>query len=268
MTRLIKIEWAKFRKNNVIILLTTFFCLFLPTSLYFATIMPTLPAMFPSKDSFFQFPGIWKYIGYSGNWMTFFFLGVVAIYLVSIEVNNKTMRQSIINGLSRKDFFLSKVLSVTIISIGATIIYALLGIIIGIINTDDVTFSKIFDNSFAIPRFFIMTLGYLSFALFIVLWIRKSGIAIFLYISYGIIIEPLIRYGIIEKVSDSGITNYFPLNVFEDLMPNPAFSFAENIPTNVNFNYLLTYTEATIYSIVYIVIFFALSYLSIIKKDV
>lgn len=268
MNRLIKIEWAKFKKNNVIILLTTFFCLFLPTSLYFATIMPTLPAMFPSKDSFFQFPRIWEYLGYSGNWMTFFFLGVVAIYLVSIEINNKTMRQSIINGLSRKEFFISKVLSITIISLAATAIYALLAIVIGVINTEDLAFSSIFDNDFAILRFFLMTLGYLSFALFTILLIRRSGIAVFLYISYGIIIEPLIRYGIIEKVSDSGITNYFPLNVFEDLMPNPAFSFAENIPNNVNFNYLLSFTEATMYSILYVIIFLGLSYWSIVKKDI
>jgi ABC-type transport system involved in multi-copper enzyme maturation permease subunit len=246
----------------------TFFSLFLPASLYFTTILPTLPAFFPSKESIIQFPSIWEYLGYAGNWMSFFFLGVLAIYLVSIEINNKTLRQSIIIGLSRQEYFLSKVLSIFILSIGATLFYTILCIIIGTINTETDTLKLMFDNNYAIPRFFLMTFGYLSFALFLIFIIRRSGIALFLYIAYGIIIEVLIRYFIIEKVSNTAITNYFPLNSFEDLMPNPAFKFTESIPNSVDFDFLLTHQQAALSSIIYIILFLGISYLSFMKRDI
>lgn len=268
MIRLLKIEWAKFKKNNVIILMLTFFCLFTPASLYFTTILPPLPAFLPSKESFVQFPSVWEYLGYAGNWMVFFFLGVMAIYLVSIDINNKTLRQTIINGLSRKEYFLSKVLSILVISIGATIFYSLLCILIGIINTEADTFKLMFENTYAIPRFFLMTFGYLSFALFLIFSIRRSGIALFLYISYGVIIEVLLRYFIIERIEDGSITNFFPLNTFEDLMPSPVFQFAEGIPNGIEFELLLSYQQATIASIVYIVLFLGISYWSFIKRDI
>jgi len=268
MTRLLKIEWAKFRKNNVIVLMLTFFCLFTPASLYFTTILPTLPAFLPSKESILQFPAVWDYVGYAGNWMTFFFLGVCAIYLVSIEINNKTLRQSIINGFSRQEYFLSKILSILLLSLFATLFYTLLCIIIGTINTEADTFKLMFENAYAIPRFFLMTFGYLSFALFLIFLIRRSGIALFLYISYGIIIEVLMRYFIIEKVSNTAITNYFPLNSFEDLMPNPAFKFAESIPNEIEFDFLLTTTQASLSSLAYIALFIGLSYWSFVKRDI
>jgi len=268
MLKLLKLEWAKFKKNNVIVLMLTFFCLFMPASLYFTTILPQLPAVFPSKESIVQFPSIWDYVGYAGNWMGFFFLGVIAIYLVSIEINNKTLRQSIINGLTRQEYFISKVLSIIIISLFATVFYTLLCVIIGLINTETDAIKLMFENEFAILRFFLMTFGYLSFALFLIFIIRRSGIALFLYIAYGIIIEVLIRYLLIEKVASNGFTNYFPLNSFEDLMPNPLYRFTESIPNGIDFNFLLTYQQATISSIIYVVLFLGLGYLSFIKRDI
>ncbi|MBT8233165.1 MAG: ABC transporter permease subunit [Saprospiraceae bacterium] len=268
MKRLIKIEWAKFKKNNVIILLLTFFCLFLPACLYFGSIIPELPAFLPQKESLFQFPSIWDYLGYAGNWMTFFFLGVLAIYLVTIEINNKTLRQSIINGLSRQEYYFSKVISITIISLLATFYFALISIIVGIFNSDSFSISVIFDNDFAILRFFLMSFAYLSFALFLAFIIRKSGIAVFFYISYVIIIEPLLRYIIINNLSSEGYTNYFPLNAIEDLMPNPIYRYAEAVPNNIDFEFLLTFKTSAILTFIYTALFLGISYWSFIKRDI
>lgn len=268
MLRLLKLEWSKFRKNTVIRLLITFFCLFFPACLYFGSVIPDLPALLPDKKSFFQFPAVWEYLGYAGNWMVFFFLGVCAIYIVTIEVSNKTLRQSIINGMSRNEYFVSKVLSITVLATFATLIYIVLGIGIGIYNGENFQFSDIFKNQWAFPRFFLMSFAYLNFALFLAFLFRKSGLAVFFYISYIIVIEPLMRYVIINNISNkASYTNYFPMNAAEDLMPLPLMKFGKNTPNNIDFDILLNYNTASFLTIGYIILFLGLGYWLFKKND-
>lgn len=268
MKRLLSIEWAKFKNNTVLRLLLSFFVLFFPACMYFGSRIPELPSFLPNKNTFFQFPAIWEYLGYAGNWMVFFFLGVIAIYFVTIEVSNKTMRQSIINGLTRKEFFVSKILSVVIICILGTVLYMILAIIIGLFNGDEFNFSAMFDNDWAVARFFLMSLGYTLFALFLAFLFRKSGLAIFFYISYIMIIEPLIRLIITVNVDKAFYINYFPMNATEDLMPLPAMKYADAVPNYVDYAFLLTYQQATITTLVYSILFVASSYYMFQKRDI
>ena len=268
MIRLIKLEWTKFRKNTVIQLLVLFFFIFFPACMYFGTLVPDLPSFLPSKDSFFQFPSIWDYLGYAGNWIFFFFMGVAAIYFVTIEVGNKTMRQSIINGLTREEFFLSKLLSITILCVMASLYYGVLAVIIGFITTEGTSLSQAFDNEWAIGRFFLMSFAYTSFSVFLAYLFRKSGLAVFFYVSYIIIIEPLLRYFIIERIEKASWTRLFPMNAAEDLMPFPVLRYANAIPDNIDFAFLLTYKEATIATIIYCLIFTVLSYILFTRRDI
>jgi hypothetical protein len=267
MLKLIKLEWSKFKKNTVIRLLLMFFFLFFPACLYFGTLIPDLPAFLPNKNTFFEFPAIWEYLGYAGNWIVFFFLGVAVIYLITIEVSNKTMRQSIINGMTRNEFFISKLLSVLILCCIATVFYCILGLTIGFIKTDSVTMKMAFDNDWTFARFFLMSLAYTNFALFLAYLFRKAGLAVFFYMSYIIIIEPLIRFFIIDRVSKAEFTRYFPMNAAEDLMPLPIMRYANAIPDNVDFAFLLSYKQASLLTLFYVFLFIILSYLLFTKRD-
>jgi ABC-type transport system involved in multi-copper enzyme maturation permease subunit len=268
MKRLILLEWTKFRKNTVIQLLLLFFFLFFPACLYFGSLIPELPSFLPSKESFFQFPSIWEYLGYAGNWIVFFFVGVASIYLVTIEVSNKTLRQSIINGMTRNEFFISKLLSIVIFCLVATVYYAIMSLAIGFYNTEGFDLAAALDNDWAISRFFLMSFAYTNFALFLSFLFRKSGLAVFFYVSYIIIIEPLIRLLIIDSVDKASWTRYFPMNSAEDLMPLPAMKYASAIPSNVDFAFLLSDKEATILSLAYCAVFLGISYYLFLKKDI
>ena len=268
MLRLIYLEWSKFSKNTVLRLLIIFFMLFFPACMYFASRIPDLPTFLPSKDTFFQFPAIWEYLGYAGNWMVFFFLGVICIYLVTIEVSNKTMRQSIINGLTRNEYFLSKLSSIFLLCLFGTILYAILAIGVGFYNSEDVAFSEVFKSEWAIPRFFLMSVGYTLFAFFLAILFRKSGLAIFFYLSYVMIIEPLIRLGITAKFNKASYINYFPMNATEDLMPMPAFKYADAVPRNIDFAFLLTYEQAAVTTVIYCGLFVLSAYYLFIKRDI
>ena len=271
MFNLLSLEYKKFRKNSVVSLLSLFYVLFLPAVMIL--IKDFKPeslgpgSMFiPGPETYYTFPGVWEYVGYAGNWMVFFFLGVVVIYLITAEVNFKTQRQTLINGMPRKTYFTSKFLAVVAISFLATIYYAIVSAGIGMYFTDDWDFAFMFENEYAIPRYFLMSIAYLSFAALLAILLKKSGLAIFIYMSYVMIIEPLLKVGL--KFKDWAIkdyANYLPLNAVEDLMPNPFFLI--DVPIADKMDIVLSYSQSAIASIIFIAIFVAWSYFVFMKRD-
>ncbi len=267
MLRLLKLEFSKFRKSTVIVLLASFYFLFLPFSMYVATTLPEIPGL-ATKNTLVSFTKVWEYAGYAGNWMVFFFFGVLMIYTISLEVRFKTMRQSIIIGLSRKEFFISKLLIILALALIASLYYALVTFIIGWLNTSEPDLALAFTNEWAIPRYFLMCVSYMSFAMMFAYIFRNAGVAIFIYLSYVMIGENLIRLAHL-KFQESGLTNYYPMNATEDLMPLPLFKLAEYIQKKeFDFDLLLSYGTAATMTSIYICIFIAISYYNFMKKDV
>jgi len=231
--------------------------------------MPELPKFLPGKEVFFTFPTVWEYLGYAGNWTVFFFLGVLIIYTLTIEISNKTMRQSIISGLSRKEFFLSKYLNVFLLSLFATLYYTIISLGVGFFNTDGASLTSAFENNWSIPLFFLMSFSYLNFALFLAFLFRKSGIAVFFYLTYVMVIEMLLRWVIHYKIDQTELINYYPMNATEDLMPFPFFRYADFIPGNeIEIPFLLTTSQAVITTSVYCLIFAGISYITFMKRDI
>jgi len=107
MLHLLSLEIKKFRNNAVVDLFGIMFLVTMPTVIFVGKQFKDVPPPFPSTDKIFTFPGIWEYLGYVGNWLVFFFLGFIMLYIITSEVNFKTMRQNIITGLSRRDAYSS-----------------------------------------------------------------------------------------------------------------------------------------------------------------
>ena len=124
------------------------------------------------------------------------------------------------------------------------------------------------DNQFAIGRFFLMCIGYLSFALFLAFLFRKSGIAVFFYLAYVIIMEPLLRVLTSQNLFSNKYLNYFPLNAIEDLMPFPPFKEVGGGPVGIDYEFLLTYKESTLLSIIYSAIFIFATWYLFQKRDI
>jgi len=163
MFHLLSLEYKKFRKSSVVSILTLFYFLFLPAGLMLLKqvdldgLPPQAKLLLPTSESLFQFPNIWEYLGYVGNWMVFFFLGVVLITIISAEVQYKTQRQTIINGMDRNTYFKSKMFVLLAISVVATLYYSLISMVVGIITTPEWDLAYMFDNNWAILRYFLMT---------------------------------------------------------------------------------------------------------------
>lgn len=270
MLNYLKLEYLKFANNSVVGLLVVMFLIFHPALIFFGKEVQPIPPFLLTNDIFFEFPTIWEYMGYIGNWLVFFFMGFISVHLITSEVTNKTMRQGIINGQTREDFFKSKVTVIVFMSLCATIYYFLITLLIGWFNTKEPSLSLALDfGAYAVLRYFLMCMGYLSFGLLIGIVIRSAGIAILLFISYILFLEPVVKAVIKFQIfTESNFVNYFPMNAIEDLHPLPVYHNLDFLEKEGGVNLLLDYNNAVLATCIYIALFLFLAYRSLKTRDI
>lgn len=267
MLHLLQLEISKFKKNAVVKMLLWIYLIAFPTVIFTGKEESMLPPMINSRI-FFEFPTVWEWLGYSGNWLVFFCLGFIIVYIISIEGSYKTMRQNIITGMSRSQYLWGKYQVVISLALLATVYYIIAGMVIGWLSTEGATFSSAMENDWAFARFFLMSLGYLTIAYFIGFMIQNSGLAVLTYLAYGIILEPMIRWlGHAQLVEDKTSMNYYPMNAMEDLMPLPFYKMPA-MNSGENLTLLLNYKTAAIISVISIVVCLVITYLVFRRKDI
>ena len=138
----------------------------------------------------FDFADIWQNLAWPATifkWIPAF----VIIISVTLEYSQKTIKQNIIDGLSKKEFLLSKLALVTIISIGSALLLFLLGLSLGLLYSPVTDFSSIVESIEFIPAYGLEVFVFLCMAMFFAFWIQKSGVTIILFLIYTACIEPI-----------------------------------------------------------------------------
>lgn len=263
------LDWKKFKSNTTVLVLLVIYCLLAPILLLISKEkLKKLPSFFPVADSYYEFPTVWEYQGYiGGNWLVFYLLGFIIIYIITSEESNRTMRQNIITGLTKRDFFISKLITIIIIAFCASILYAFSTVIIGIMHTDGYDLELILDNNFAILKYFLITVGYLSFAMLLSIFIRRSMLTLVVYFFYPVLEMILMLIHVYYIPNES--RNYWPLNSIEDLHPLPWFKLP-NFFANNDWKFSILHSNSTAIgmTLVYTSIFLGLSYWVFMKRDV
>ena len=274
MLRLLKLEYTKFKNHSLIVILLLLYAIFFPLIIFFGKEFNDLPDPLRSIDIFYKFPTVWDWQGYIGSWLVYFFLGMISVFFIVNEVRYKTFRQNIISGLTRKEYFLGKLYAITALSLGVSVYYFVVTMLIGTFHTDSFSLSEALDNSNATLRYFLISMGYMSFGLLCGFFIRRSGLAILFYLTYGIAIDPAIKWlcnsYVVQKFGwlDDGLVRFTPMNAMEDLMPLPAYRFVDLIPDiDFNFEFLLTYQQAIIASILWSTLFVYVAYRNFARRD-
>ncbi|HAV25117.1 MAG: hypothetical protein QNL27_01570 [Bacteroidia bacterium] len=192
--------------------------------------------------NFFNFPAVWHNMAYLFTWFQLF-LGIIIISLVTTEFSQRTLRQNIIDGLTKWEIIWSKELVIILLSSISTILLVAFTLIFGNQGPDTSTWTGIR----VIPVYFICAMLYLNFAYFLSFWVKKSGLAIGLLLLYTIIIENLITF----KLSDT-VAQYFPMKMLSAMIPNPLGSML-SLESEVQFT-----LQYTLVSIAYIGLFIIL----------
>lgn len=232
MIRLLQIEMLKVRHYRAFWILLAFYVLFMVLAMVgFNGMVNSMNIGGPNSDMVDaatgmqfkprvnQFPEIWQYLTYIAGWFHYI-LAVVLIILVTNEYSYKTIRQGIINGSSRGEFLMGKVLLAIVLALMATAIIFLTIMVIGLVSTEGLRVDRMFRKVAFLPAFFIQCVGFLMLALFISLLVKRAGFAIGILLLYGLVADKIAAYYIPEPLH-----LYLPIEAMDNLIQLPIMQF-------------------------------------------
>jgi ABC-2 type transport system permease protein len=145
------------------------------------------------------------------------FFGCLLILLICNEYENRTLRQHIIDGMSRAEIFLSLFLVQLILILSSVLLVLLVGFATGHIENFGELLSS--DTLITIGQYILRSLGFFSLALLISLFVKKSGLAVALFLCWPFFLEPALGW-IVEKYV-GGVSDLLPTAVFSHLLKSP-----------------------------------------------
>ncbi|HLP64937.1 ABC transporter permease [Flavobacterium sp.] len=234
MKRLLSIELQKIWKNRASKVLTlTYFILITFLSLIASIKFDIGPIHIRLADQgIFNFPFIWHFNSFIAAWFKIF-LAVVIVSMMANEYSYGTLKQNLIDGMSKKEFILSKFLVVVLFSAISTLFLFVISLILGLVFSSFNEPSIIFSQMEYLLAYFIKLLGFFSFCLFLGVLIKRSAFALgFLFMWFVFeMISYAVAYNNIEntKLVDT-IYDFFPLMSMWNLIPE-AFTRLNAIRT-------------------------------------
>lgn len=228
---LLAIEWLKIKRYRTFWVLIILFAFLLP--FWNFQILNGIIRLGGDRvnllNQAYNFPSVWANFGWWGS-IFVLFLAILVITLTCNEYGFRTHRQNVIDGWRRLDFFHAKVALILALSIATTLFVFLIGAAFGISVSGSA--NGLFSNLTDLGYFFILVLNYLGAGLLIALLVRRSGLAISLYLLYALIIESAAS-AMFNHYSGTKWGNLLPLQSSDELLPFPMIRMASSMLGNV-----------------------------------
>ena len=264
MTNLLKTEWLKVKNYRafwillILYIVAIFGVNFIAWTINSQVRQSTAGSLLPSL---YAWPTLWNMTTYVSTFL-FLFPGLLIVNHTGNEFSFKTTRQNIIDGWQRKDFITVKLAFAVFISAVATLAVFLTGLLIGSLASEGVS-GDLTVNIYYLFYFFLQTLLYCIFAIFIVVWVRKSGLSIGIYFAYSLVIENIISGLMFWSLKTDGNTRFrqlLPLESSDALIRTPKVQ--ELLPGQ-------NFPDTTLIGVscFYILLFAWLSYRSFTRRD-
>ena len=186
MKRLLAIELQKIWLNRASRILTlTYFGILSLIALIASIEFDLGPFHFDAAEQgIFNFPYIWHFNIYIGA-LPKIFLALVIVSMMANEYTYGTLKQNLIDGMSKKEFVLSKFLTVLVFSGLSTLFIFVISLLLGLMYSTYDEVGIIFSEMDYLLAFFVKLTGFFSFCLFLGVLIKRSAFAIgFLFVWY------------------------------------------------------------------------------------
>ena len=179
MLRLLTIEFHKLKHNTASKVLSIIYFGLLTSIALIAVIKFDIgPIKFHLAEmGIFNFPYIWHFNTYMAAILKFFLL-LVIVSMMANEYSYKTLKQNLIDGLSKKEFILSKFYTVVAFALISTLFVFVVSLILGIIYSDYNEFTIIVSDLKYLVAFFIKLVGFFSMGLFFGILVKRSAFAV------------------------------------------------------------------------------------------
>lgn len=225
MFRLLNIEFQKIRYSRAAkVLIIIYFALFLSIVLFSAIHFQLGPIDFQLADQgIFNFPYIWHFNSYFAAILKIF-LAVVIVSMISMEYSNRTLKQNLIDGMSKKEFVLSKFYAIIAFSVVSTVFLFIVSLILGLVFSDYTEFSIIFSDMQYLGGYLLKLIGFFSFCFFLGVLVKRSAFAIgALFIWW--IVEVIIKVSLVVSFRGTDVakqvTQFLPLESMANMIREP-----------------------------------------------
>lgn len=230
------------------------------------------------EQGIYNFPEIWNFT----TWIVALlkiFLGLIIVFSISQEFSNRMFKQNTIDGLRRKEFITSKLLTISIFTIVSTAIVLGITLFLGYQYSNTTESTKVFAEIFFIGNYLVKLFTFFCFLMFLSILLRKSVfvfLALFIFwIGEGILkaLEVYLKVKGMQAPqrnevlqNDFFISHLLPLESMSNLIPNPMIrlDMAKMMGLKYEFHYP---TESLIACLVWCAIFIFGSYWILRKRD-
>lgn len=274
--RLLQIELHKMRYSRASkVLLIIYFSLFFSVAIFSSIRFKIGPVDFQLADQgIFNFPLIWHFNTYFAAILKIF-LAVVIVSMMSIEYSNSTLKQNLIDGLSKKEFILSKFYSILLFSAASTLLVFLVSLVLGLIFSVYNEPGIIFSRMEYLIGYFVKLMAFFSFCLFLAILVKRSAFALGALFVWWIaegIIRGIISFQVRSKTFNDWITPLLPLESMSNLVKQPFTKLGavkttlDTVDPSMKFDSNLYWPQILI-ALTWTGVFISLSYWLLRKRD-
>ncbi|HYW95960.1 MAG TPA: ABC transporter permease [Bacteroidales bacterium] len=214
MKTLFRIEFTKTLNYNPFRIILILHLLFFLLGLF---ALPRIDIKFPflSIVPLYQFPHVWNFT----TWIAGYYnitLVLLVIMMTSLEFSNKTYKQQVIFGMSRKELFMEKLILIFYLSVYVAALLFITSIASGLIFSYKITFAIIFERSWLILNSFLQTFAFLSMGILFALIFRNMILSVLVFGFYRVFLEPIVR-----SLTAHDYRWFFPTKFISSLTPRP-----------------------------------------------
>ena len=254
MIRLLSIELQKIWQNKASKILTIIYFLSL-TLLATIALVEFDFGVFKfeaAKSGFFNFPYIWHFTTFIASWLKIF-LAVIIVSMIANEYSYGTLKQNLIDGMSKKEFLLSKIYTIILFSIVSTVLVFIISLVLGLKYSSFTETGIIFSDLEYLFAYFLKHVAFFSFCLFLGLLIKRSAFTlgfIFVWflgenIGHAILKYQILGYTHLDKDTTfiDGVKNVLPLESMSNLIVEPftRLNFVKSVTTTVGASFEKNY---------------------------
>lgn len=197
-----------------------------------------------AKSGFFNFPYIWHFTTFIASWLKIF-LAVIIVSMIANEYSYGTLKQNLIDGMSKKEFLLSKVYTILVFSFVSTTLVFIISLILGLKYSSFTEIGIIFSDLEYLFAYFLKHVAFFSFCLFLALLIKRSAFTlgfIFVWflgenIGHAILKYQILGYTHLDKDTTpiDFLKKLFPLESMSNLIVEPftRLNFVKSVTTTV-----------------------------------
>lgn len=216
------IEWIKVSRSRLTWITLALFVVLQFVTFYFMGEVHAGPANADGQQTLtmksfglYNWSKIWHNLGYVAGFFKFLPALLIMVWTTQ-EFQFKTVRQNLIDGLSRWEWVTAKLLTIAFITLFCVFAFLVFGLIAGFEYNSKAPEEGYFQNFSYLLAYGLELLFFLVFALFTGILFKKTGVAVILFMGYYLIGEPILSFAVPENLE-----NLLPTQSPRNLIPNP-----------------------------------------------